>query len=507
MFYFKRLQARPARLCWLSGCFILLNLLSMPLLADIVERINEAEKLRISGHLPQALHTLVQIQESLPARSQNHTLVMGLIANIYQQQRKLDEAYLILSETQPYAEAQGWQLIASDQSLMLANLYIQKNNPQQARQALSRTLQIAQENQDYKSAIQAHISLTRLQLKQDLAQAASALGELAQYINRFPEALTPELRLNWVQLLLENGSPDFVEDAFVQLEAVLKTPQVSDFNLSQAYGLMAQLYRNAGRNKESVTLLNKAIFAAQTIPELLFRWEWQLGDALQSLQNIEDAIAALRRAVIHVEAIRQDIPVDYIDGRSSFRATLEPLYLQLTDLLLLQARATSNTKLKQALLLDARATIELLKRSELEDYFDNRCVIENQREIDLTNIAQNSAAIYPIMLPDRLEILVTLGDQIVQRTVPVPAELVAQSAKHLASKFRSLSPEYQPLSRQFYQWLITPVESILRDHNVDTLIYLPDGALRLVPIASLHNGQQFLIEQYGVVTSPGLTLF
>lgn len=507
MFYFKTLFNLSRYTAYLIAAGLTLGaIISAPVKADIHQRIAEAEALRIKGHLPNALAILQTVKSATTIKSQDHTLVMGLIANIYVQQRMSDEAWIILSETQPYAEQQGWQLIAGDQSMMLANLYIQKDNLPKARQAFEKTHSLAHQSGDKKTAIQASLSLARLNLKLSGIVENAQLMDIQQQIKNNQSLLTPALRLNWVKLLLDTDNKDFRKASFRHLETILKDKKSNDFDLSQAYGLMAQLYTNVNRDEEALTLLNNAIFAAQAYPELLFKWEWHLGNTLQSLNQTSDAIAALRRAVTHVEAIRQDIPVDYVDGRSSFRATLEPLYLQLTDLLLQHARTSTHAAQKQPLLVDARATIELLKRSELEDYFDNRCVIEHQQEMTLSSVTQNSAAIYPIMLPDRLEILVSLGDHIEQRTVAVPAAQIAQNAQHLASAFRSLAPEYQDLSRQFYQWLIAPIQPILQQHQIDTLIYLPDGALRLVPIASLYNGRQFLIEQYAVVTSPGLTL-
>ena len=35
---------------------------------------------------------------------------------------------------------------------------------------------------------------------------------------------------------------------------------------------------------------------------------------------------------------------------------------------------------------------------------------------------------------------------------------------------------------------------------------VPDGALRTIPLAALHDGEQFLVARYAVVTTPGLTL-
>jgi CHAT domain-containing protein len=42
--------------------------------------------------------------------------------------------------------------------------------------------------------------------------------------------------------------------------------------------------------------------------------------------------------------------------------------------------------------------------------------------------------------------------------------------------------------------------------HIDTLVFVPDGPLRTIPMAALHDGEQFLIQKYALATSPGLTL-
>src|SRR4029077_20827725 len=37
-------------------------------------------------------------------------------------------------------------------------------------------------------------------------------------------------------------------------------------------------------------------------------------------------------------------------------------------------------------------------------------------------------------------------------------------------------------------------------------VFIPDGALRNIPMAALHDGEQFLIQKYAVAVTPGLTL-
>ena len=46
-------------------------------------------------------------------------------------------------------------------------------------------------------------------------------------------------------------------------------------------------------------------------------------------------------------------------------------------------------------------------------------------------------------------------------------------------------------------WLLLPVT---------TLVFVPDGALRTIPMAALHDGEQFLIQKYALAITPGLNL-
>jgi CHAT domain-containing protein len=51
-----------------------------------------------------------------------------------------------------------------------------------------------------------------------------------------------------------------------------------------------------------------------------------------------------------------------------------------------------------------------------------------------------------------------------------------------------------------------PIIHLLEEHKVDTLVFVPDGPLRLLPIAALKVGQQYLAQRYAIAIVPGLTL-
>ena len=129
----------------------------------------------------------------------------------------------------------------------------------------------------------------------------------------------------------------------------------------------------------------------------------------------------VHRAVQHIELIRSDIPITYQDGQSSFRVTLEPLYQELTDLLLL-ASETSDKNVEQRSLREAQRTIELVKQSELEDYLQDRCSVGTNRTSATATVPSKTAIYYPIVLADRLELLVETSSGIYRHKVDVAAE-------------------------------------------------------------------------------------
>ena len=64
--------------------------------------------------------------------------------------------------------------------------------------------------------------------------------------------------------------------------------------------------------------------------------------------------------------------------------------------------------------------------------------------------------------------------------------------------------------RQFglrlYEWLIAPIAPTLDGRGIDTLVVVPDDALRMIPLAALFDGQDFLVKRYAFAITPGLTL-
>lgn len=119
--------------------------------------------------------------------------------------------------------------------------------------------------------------------------------------------------------------------------------------------------------------------------------------------------------------------------------------------------------------------------------------------------AQNNTA-----ATDHLEvILVTAHGKPIRRIIP---EATREQVLNLATEFRSnvtnriKRDSYLTSSQQLYQWFVASIKSELEAQQINSLVFLMDTGLRSVPIAALHDGQRFLVEEYSVSLMPSLSL-
>ncbi|HVK59235.1 MAG TPA: CHAT domain-containing protein, partial [Candidatus Kapabacteria bacterium] len=240
------------------------------------------------------------------------------------------------------------------------------------------------------------------------------------------------------------------------------------------------------------------------------RWERQLGRLLKASGQSEQAIQAYRRAVQTLQSIRNDVSFAYGNSLSyrSFRESEGPLFLELADLLLEKSKSAPDPAAEQALLLEARDTVEQLKSVELQSYFCDDCMdVQQSKSRTLEAIDKNTAVIYLIPLPTRTEVLVGLNSGLKRFEAPVGAEALTAEVRQFRRNLETrTSYEYLGQAQKLYSWLIQPIRPLLAANKIDTLVIVPDGAVRTIPFAALHNGEDFLIKEFAVATAPGLSM-
>jgi CHAT domain-containing protein len=134
----------------------------------------------------------------------------------------------------------------------------------------------------------------------------------------------------------------------------------------------------------------------------------------------------------------------------------------------------------------------------------------------LGNIARQtgnqSAIVYMAALPDGLEIIVISAEgQPIRATVASASreelfQVITDYRAELTTPTRRASKSYLKLAQQLYDWLIAPIEAELEAQGIDTLLFSMDAGLRGLPIAALHDGQQFLVEKYSLSLIPSVSL-
>lgn len=286
--------------------------------------------------------------------------------------------------------------------------------------------------------------------------------------------------------------------------------------VSASLGHQGTLYEYEGRHAEALQLLRKALSVAQRCqaPDLTYRWQWQCGRVLAKQGFPDEAIQMHRLAVYTLQSIRNDIAIRHGNSNFilSFREVVGTLFLDLADLLLKKsAKATeeNDPKLAQALLHEARDTTEMLKSAELEDYFQDDCVhLFQSKRRNIEEISKTAAIVYFIPLPDRTEILLSLPSKgMLQFNSPITDRELRQTAEAFRSGLEDRSTnEYLEPAEHLYRALLEPLEPTLKDSQCDTLVFVPDGPLRTVPMAALFDGKNFLIEKFGIAVVPGLGL-
>jgi CHAT domain-containing protein len=283
--------------------------------------------------------------------------------------------------------------------------------------------------------------------------------------------------------------------------------------LSYALGYEAQLYEMEKKFPEALALTRQAVALAQQIkaPDILFRWEAQSGRLLAALRQPDAAIAAYQSAIVTLQPIRHDLSLHYGNANyhSSFREVAGPIFFSLADLLLQRAGHIPDGPDQQAALSSARDVIEDLKSAELEDYFQDDCAnLLRSKITKIETLSPTAAIIYIIPLADRTEILVGLpSGKIARVTSPATAAQIEATATQFRFNLeKRTTNEYLDQASQLYDWLIRPLDGILQGTRIDTLVFVPDGALLTIPMSALNDGRQFLIQKYAVATTPGLTL-
>lgn len=277
---------------------------------------------------------------------------------------------------------------------------------------------------------------------------------------------------------------------------------------SYGLGILGKIYEQTQQWSTAQELTQQALLIAQSIntPEITYRWQWQLGRIFKAQGKPEVAIIAYDQAINTLQSIKDDLVASSQEILFSFQEKVESAYRELVDLLL---QSNQQGIISQENLSKARDVIELLRVAELNNFFQEACLVTNPKKID--EIDPQAAVIYTIILSDRLAMILSLPQQPLRYYASfVKAEeletVIVEFRQSLVTRSKR---EFLSLGQQLYQWIIQPLEADLEASDIKTLVFVPDYSLQNIPISALYDGkhQQYLIQKnYNIAITSALQL-
>lgn len=471
-------------------------------------QVNQARALRAAGLYHRAIALLGALDPALAVQSPSIEATAGLrtLGDLYRIMGELEKSHTTLAAALTMAKQLGDETAIASTQLSLATTAAAAGDVDQALAGYHQ----AATTQNLELSVRALIAELSLFTRQNNAPSVQSTLEL---LTRKLEALPPgQLRsyalIDAANALIDTKDANYRATALTWLTAALETAQaIPDMRAeSYALGALGKLYQNAQRLPDATVFTQKALMLATeaNAPEVSYLWNAQLGDLQRATGKVEGAIANYTAAVNTLQTLRRDLVAIDDDVRYSFRETVEPIYRHLVDLLTAESAADQNS------LVQARSVMEALQLAELENFFREAClpVSENIDQV-VDSTVQPTAVLYPIILADRLEVVLKLPQQ------PLTHYATEISQDILEAKLKQLRQDVvlphtlntvKAEAAELYRWLIEPALPQLNANNITTLVFVLDGALRNIPMGLLYTGERYLIEDFGIAIAPGLQL-
>ncbi|MEQ8466658.1 CHAT domain-containing protein [Coleofasciculus sp. E1-EBD-02] len=505
----------------------------------IGSQINQTEAMQSLGLYRRTKQLYQRLEQAIFGLDNSPVKVAGLqnFGTILRQGGDLEKSQDILSQSLALTQTLGLPQQESKILLSLGN----------TEQTLAQRAKVFENSsgEDYiqaalthyqQAAMKATLPLTRIQAQlnqlnllietdslspnQDLLSSISAgLSTLpASRASVYAHVNFAESLLNMSELMTQQqGTNDSVA---ILNTAIQQAEELEDKRaISYSLGTLGKLYEKKQDWTNAKTVTENALLIAQQMnaADIAYQWQWQMGRLLQaqiqeSSQNLPvnpDAIAYYDKAVKTLNNLRGDLVALNPEIQFSFRETVEPVYRQFVDLLL---RSPTPSKKN---LIQARQIMEDLQLAELDNFFRDACATPEAVNID--NVDPQSAIVYPIILSNRLDIIIKLPGQDNLRHYAhqdVSETQVDQAVEKFRDDLTKRSTSISGIKQdaaQLYDWLIRPFEADLDAANSDnpavkTLVFVLDGSLRNIPPSTLYDGENYLIERYAVALTPGLQL-
>ena len=479
--------------------------------------INQSSAYKELGFYRRAYKTLNEVEESLTQQPDSPLKVSGLrsygdILHLVGQQERSRQ---VLEQSLTLASRLDSSVESGKILLLLGSTY-RTLDPAKALKLYDRASKTCQQ-QCLKTDLPLQIYLAKLNLLPDIPpeQYVDLIRAIKTEFARLPtNRANIDRKINFAYSLIQlsaseakNKTANILSQLEITqlLDRIIEQAEAIDYKKARSYalGLRGQIAEQHKDWQDARDYTEQALILAQklNIPETSYLWQWQMGRIERALGEPKKAIANYFQAVELLKFLSKDIAAIDPQVQYSFRDGVEPVYRELVSLLLNNIQQEETDNLERA-----REVMESLQQAELNNFFREACLDAQTVEID--NLDRQAAIIYPIILSDRLEVIVSLPNRPLKHyTTEIPQQQLEVIIAKLRYNIvvRSRRNFYRP-AQKLYELLIDPIsEDLVRD-GIKTLVFVPDGAFRNLPFSALYDGDRYLIENYSIALTPGLQL-
>jgi CHAT domain-containing protein len=313
----------------------------------------------------------------------------------------------------------------------------------------------------------------------------------------------------WAEALLLRGEV---------AEAEGLTPAMADRVISQTEAGLIMAHR-VGATDLSVQLL------------------WQAGRMASRSGNPTTARPYYAQAIAELEQLRIDLGSLDTDWRYDFRDAIAPLYRDYLAFLLPapEASLSGNYSGDSGLavpsdpvdLKTAIGVLQQLQLAELDDFFGEACAVPQRFSIEDWEQAseekyRRTALLATVVLDDRTEIIIAFPDPeaetspqwlrysnpLDQRQVKAELHILWEALRDPAPSsghnLRRLTPKVYD---RFFREAIAALEKSTSSTAIDTILFLPDGGFRSIPLGTFRpKDGDYLIQRYTIAVIPSFDL-
>ncbi|WDD36186.1 CHAT domain-containing protein (plasmid) [Nostoc sp. UHCC 0926] len=339
------------------------------------------------------------------------------------------------------------------------------------------------------------LATTQTQINQQIQPLIKLIFKNSFLFDELPASTSIFAKLNFAESLNETSNKQLQSLAIQYTESAFQAAKSIDSRRLESYslGTLGKLQPEASQR-----YFEKALLFAQSINawDIAYEWQQQLGNLYKKQGKTEAALQAYDAAIKNLTHIRGNLLANNPDTPFFFYEKVEPVYRNYMRLLL----ANLNPDLEKVVKVN-----EGLQTAELENYLQcgnfDLVALNN-----LKNLANIPPIIHIIDLGDIIEVIVQSPDKSLHHHSVEP-KLVRLNADYLLQTLQdrnfanTSSDGILPYSQALYNSLIAPVKEYLPLDG--TLVFTLDTSLQSLPMGLLHDGKNYLLQQYSITETLG----